>query len=393
MSAVPAGAAGDLVVLVSLDGFRPDYLDRGLTPTLAALAETGVRASMRPSFPSVTFPNHYSLVTGQVPDHHGIVANSMIDETLPIAEHRQFRLSDANAVNDPLWWEQATPIWVTLHRQGIRTGILFWPGTGGPIFGVQPDFSLKWDAKMTYPARVDRLLAWLDLPKAERPQFLALYLDHVDEEGHHFGPQSPMVDSAIAEADAAIARLTAGLEKRGLGETTNLIVVADHGMAKVEPDHWLFVDDFAPAHDYRIVTSGALLALIPNQGKTQEIEAALLSPKEHMVCRRKSDLPERLNYGKNPRIPPILCLAEIGWSITTHANAAKATRPTLGTHGYDNADPQMAAAFVAHGPAFRRHVTHAAFDNVDVYPLLARLLAVPPEPNDGHIEDIADILN
>jgi len=208
----PAAEEENLVVLVSIDGFRPDYLDRGLTPTLASLAETGVRSALRPAFPTVTFPNHYSLVTGLTPDHHGIVGNSMIDESLANPEHRHFRLSDAEAVDDPAWWEQGTPIWVTLHNNGRHSGVLFWPGSAGAISGVRPDHWLKWNAKMSYAARVDTALEWLDQP--QRPQFLALYFDHVDEEGHHWGPNSAQVDAAVAEADAAIARLLAGLQRR-----------------------------------------------------------------------------------------------------------------------------------------------------------------------------------
>jgi predicted AlkP superfamily pyrophosphatase or phosphodiesterase len=383
-----AASPGDTVMLVSIDGFRPDYLDRGLTPSLNGLALSGVRAPMRPSFPSVTFPNHYTLVTGLTPDHHGIIHNSMLDETLPIAEHRRFTLSDSNANSDPIWWQQATPLWVTLHRQNRQSGILFWPGSEAEIFGVRPDFWLKWDEKVTYAARVDRVLAWLDLPKQVRPQFLALYLDHVDDAGHHFGIHSLSVDDAVAEADAAIERLSAGLQRRGLSNKVDLIIVSDHGMADVAPDHYLFIDDYAPAADYRIVFSGAVMGLIPNDGK----EAELLTAKPHMTCRRRQDMPADLKIGANPRVPPVLCLAEIGWSITSHAEREKVAHPYFATHGYDPKDPDMAALFIAHGPAFRLHLVHPAFDNVDVYPLLAKLLAITPEPNDGHLEDIADML-
>jgi len=380
---------GDTVILISIDGFRADYLDRGLTPALNGLALSGVRAAMRPSFPSVTFPNHYTLVTGLVPDHHGIVGNSMIDETLPIAEHRHFTMEDDKANSDPLWWQQATPLWVTLHRQERQSGVLFWPGSDAEIWGVRPDFWLKWDDKVTYAARIDRALAWLDLPAEVRPQFIALYFDHVDDEGHYFGTRSLSVDTAIAEADAAIARLSAGLQKRKLSDKIDIIVLADHGMAEVAPDHWLFIDDYAPAADYRIVHSGAVLGLIPNAGK----EAELVMEKPHMSCRRRQDLPPDLKFGANPRVPPIICLAEIGWAITSHAERAAATHaPYLATHGYDPKAPDMATLFVAHGPAFKRGQFHAAFDNPDVYPLLARLLAITPEPNDGHLENIADML-
>ena len=102
------GSAPPLTVLISIDGFRADYLDRGVTPVLSALAAGGVRADMRPSFPSKTFPNHYALVTGLRPDRNGIVDNNMYDVAIT---PQKFTMSAAVA-SDPRWWNEAEPIWV-----------------------------------------------------------------------------------------------------------------------------------------------------------------------------------------------------------------------------------------------------------------------------------------
>jgi len=384
-----SAAARQTVLLVSIDGFRADYLARGVTPTLSALAAGGVQAAMRPSFPSLTFPNHYTLVTGLYPDHHGIVDNTMDDPSLA---HPHFTLSDPAANHDPAWWEEATPLWVSVQRQGGHAATLFWPGSETEIHGARPDHWLPYDKGMADSDRVGQVLTWLDAPEAERPSFLTLYFDKVDTAGHHEGPDSTGVNQALGEVDGAIGQLLDGLKQRGLGGKIDLIIVADHGMAALSPDRTIFIDDIVPPGEIHIVTEGAMMGLVPAAGAESQVDKALFAAQKHMVCRNKQDMPERLHYGANPRVPPILCLAEAGWVITTHEAAAKRKSPYLGTHGYDNQAPDMAALFIGNGPDFRAGVKHAGFDNVDVYPLMAKLLGVTPEANDGKLADVADML-
>lgn len=385
----PFADARQTVLLVSIDGFRADYLDRGLTPTLSALAADGVRAAMRPSFPSLTFPNHYTLVTGLYPDHHGIVDNNMADPSLA---HSVFSPSDHDAATDPAWWNEGVPLWVTVRRQGGHAATLFWPGSEVENHGIRPDRWLPYDQKMPDADRVDRLLSWLDAPAAERPDFLTLYFDKVDTAGHHQGPDSAGLNEALAIVDGAVARLIEGLKQRGLTDQVDLIVVADHGMMDLSPDRVIHIDDYIAADSARIVSWGAMMGIdLPVGGRTV-IGKALLSPKSHMTCRRKQDMPARFHYGANPRVPDILCLADGGWYVTTRAEAAKKKEPYLATHGYDNQLPEMAALFIARGPDFKRGEVHAPFGNVDVYPLMARLLGVTPEANDGNFSDVADML-
>jgi predicted AlkP superfamily pyrophosphatase or phosphodiesterase len=381
--------ARQTVLLVSIDGFRADYLTRGLTPTLSALAERGVQAAMRPSFPSLTFPNHYTLVTGRYPDHHGIVDNIMND---PALAHPHFTLSDREAVTDRAWWDEATPLWVSVQRQGGHAATMFWPGSEVDIQGVRPDHWLPYDQQMADGDRVGQVLTWLDLPEAERPSFLTLYFDKVDTAGHHEGPDSDAVNQALRDVDGSIAQLVEGLNQRGLADKVDLIIVADHGMAPIARERTVFIDDVVPAEEINVVTSGAMMGLSAVAGAESQVEQALFKPQAHMTCSKKQDLPARLHYGSNSRIPPILCLAEIGWQINTHAAAEKRHGSYNGTHGFDNQAPEMAALFIAHGPDFRPGLKHAGFDNVDVYPLMAKLLGVTPETNDGKLADVADML-
>jgi predicted AlkP superfamily pyrophosphatase or phosphodiesterase len=379
------------LILISLDGFRADYLGRGLTPNLSQLAATGVSATaMRPAFPSLTFPNHYTLVTGLYPDHHGIVNNTMEDPAIP---GERFSLADPAAEADERWWDEATPLWVTAGRQGLLTATMFWPGSDQIIHGARPTYWKSYDKQMSLDARIDAVLGWLDLPPAERPAFLTLYMEPVDTAGHTFGPDSEGVNAALGQVDAAIRRLVSGLRQRGLLDRVNLIVVADHGMAATSPDRVIYLDDLVGAQDFHLVSGGAVAGLSPEPGKDPAVARLITVHHAHFQCWRRADIPARLRYGTNPRVPPIVCLAETGWLVTTHAEAAQHKGVPLGQHGYDGADPAMRALFIAHGPAFREGlVVTRGFDNVDVYPLLADLLRVKPEPNDGDLADIGEML-
>ncbi|HEX5304701.1 MAG TPA: ectonucleotide pyrophosphatase/phosphodiesterase [Dyella sp.] len=380
------------LLLISIDGYRYDYLDRGFSPTLAALAKDGVRAdAMQPSFPSLTFPNHYTLVTGLRPDHHGIVHNSMDD---PLLGH--FALKNRAAVSDGRWWAEGTPLWETVDRAGMQTATMFWPGSEADIHGMHPDHWRPYDGKVTPDQRVDQVLAWLDLPGDKRPRFLTLYFDAVDHAGHDHGPDSPEVNQALRETDKALARLVAGLRQRGLLDRVNLIVLADHGMASVPVGHTVVIDDLLPLDQVDRVTLGVLAGFNPKHGHEADfaaIEARMERPQQHMQCWDKTRVPARFVYGHNPRVPQLLCLADVGWTISTRDYVTAHPREHVrGEHGYDNADPRMQALFVAHGPAFRHGARHAAFPNVDVYPLMAHLLGVTPAANDGDYDAVKDML-
>jgi predicted AlkP superfamily pyrophosphatase or phosphodiesterase len=372
-------ARAPVTILVSIDGFRPDYLDRGASPNLARLAAGGVLGSMRPSFPSKTFPNHWTLVTGLVPDRHGIVGNTMEDSRRP---GEVFKL----ATTDPFWWNAAEPLWVAAERAGIRTATEFWPGAsvawgstasadrhGITAGGTRPTDWHAFDANITDEARVDAVLDWMRRPQASRPRFVTLYFDQVDSAGHDEGPDGRGVTRAVAAVDAAIGRLSAGLA--ALDQPANIVVVADHGMAATSSERVVALDRIADAADFRTVETGPYASVQPQPGHEADLARALLRPHPHMACWAKAAIPARLRYGKNPRVPAYLCLADDGWQVLR-------TMPTTsfigGEHGYDNALPSMRAVFIANGPAFRSGARLATFDNVDVAPLLRDLIGLPP---------------
>jgi predicted AlkP superfamily pyrophosphatase or phosphodiesterase len=381
-----AELAAPITILVSIDGFRPDYLERGETPTLSRLAETGVLAEVRSSFPSLTFPNHYSLVTGLRPDRHGVVNNRMED---PLRPGVVFTLSDRVVGADPIWWEGGTPIWITAERQGVRSATMFWPGSDYELQGMRPYRWRAFDQSLPDFARVDVLLAWLDEP--EPASFYTLYFDIVDTAGHRNGPDAPETTSAAAQVDAALARLLAGLAARGLERRVNFVIVADHGMAEVADDRFIELDAVVSAEMARVVWDGPLAGVEPTPGREAEVEQALLGAHPHGECWRKSEIPERFHFGTHRRIPAIVCLAEIGWRYRS-AQMRAYPGQTRGAHGYDPAAPEMAALFIAHGPAFQQGVRLDTFDNVSIYPLIAHLIGVEPEENDGVLSDTARAL-
>ncbi|TKD51260.1 alkaline phosphatase family protein [Sphingomonas baiyangensis] len=364
-TAPAAEARAPVTMLVSIDGMHPDYLTRGVTPTLSRLAAEGVSGSLQPSFPTKTFPNHYTLVTGLHPDRHGIVANRFEDSERP---GEVFTM----ATTDRFWWDQGEPIWVAAERAGIRTATMFWPGSNTDVAGQRPSDWQQFAQALPEANRVDAIVDWLRRPAATRPKLLTLYFDTVDTAGHRFGPQSAEVDAALAEADRQIGRLLA--ELAAMGQPVNLIVTSDHGMAPVSAERVIDLNAAMGGEaNIRLVEDGPYAAFHAQPGRAAAVEARLAGPHRHMQCWKKQALPARLAYGRNPRVPPYLCIAESGWTIL-----GQPPRYSIagGAHGYDNADGAMRAAFVAHGPAFAPG-TRVEARSVDVYPLLRQLVGLP----------------
>ncbi len=385
----PNGPA-PLLILVSIDGFRADYLDRGVTPNLSALAASGARGPMRPSFPSLTYPNHYSLVTGLRPDHNGVVNNTMRDDRQPGVI---FKMSNNGAVQDDFWWAQAKPVWTSVEEHGARAATLFWPGSEAENHGRRPSYWLHYDEAMTSEARVAQVLSWVDMPADQRPGFITLYYSMVDHAGHDFGPDSPEVDAALAEADASIGQLLDGLRQRGLEGKVNLIIVADHGMAPHRPERFIRLEDMLPAGSYDVHAAGSVANIAAMPSHAAEVERVLIkTPHRYMHCWHKARLPVRFHYGHNPRIPEYVCLADVGGYIIGPSQDGWTPKPHGGSHGYDPDLNEMSALFIASGPDIRPGVVLPRFDNVDVYDLEMRLLHLPPEPNDGRLAPLRPAL-
>ena len=383
----PSPAGGRLVILVSIDGFRPDYLDRPAAVRLRAIAATGVRANaLIPAFPTKTFPNHYTIATGLYPEHHGIVANLMVDSAIG-----RFSTTDTIGNRDPRWWG-GEPIWVTAIKQGRRAATMYWVGSEGPIQGTRPTYWRPFDPRVPAVARVDQVLEWLSLPVEQVPELVTLYFNRVDLIGHRRGPESAAVDSAISDVDTAIGRLVDGLASRDLLDRTNLIVLSDHGMTTIAPDRVIFLDDYAPIEPSEITDLAPATAIDPGPGRTELIYHGLVNAHPHLRVYRRQDIPARFHFRSNPRIAPLLALADDGWTISTRQRWAVNPMTDLGNHGYDNALPSMAAMFIATGPAFRAGAVVRPFQSIHIYELVAYVMGLRPAPNDGALDAVRAVL-
>lgn len=374
---------GSLTILISLDGFRWDYLDRYEAPTLRALAVDGVRMrSLTPSFPTKTFPNHYTLVTGLRPAHHGIVGNWFYDPE----SGETFGMSKAASNTEQRWWG-GEPLWITAERQGVRSACYFWPGSEAAHDGLRPSRWLPFNDSIPSPERVDGLLRWLEVPAADRPKFATLYFSAVDHAGHRHGPDAPELQAAITEVDGALARLLAGLARLGLRERTNLIIVSDHGMSPQSPDRVVFLEDLVDVRTVEIETTGTYAGLRPRPGTRtpDELAAAIRAraPRQVQVYTRDT-VPARYEFSGNARIPAVVLLADDQWNIEEKRGwGAKRATYNKGGHGWDHRSANMGGLFVAAGPAFPRGKLIGPFDNIHVYNLVCAILGLKPAPNDG----------
>jgi alkaline phosphatase D len=381
-----AAQAQHYVVLVSLDGFRWDYAKRDGATHLLALGKHGVWApeGMLPSYPSLTFPNHFSIVTGLYPEHHGLVANSFYDET----KQARYAIADATAVTDGSWYS-GTPLWSLAESQGMRSACFFWPGSEAQIAGFRPTYYLKFDDKIDDNARIQQVLAWLHLPATDRPHFITLYYAEPDHEGHEFGPDAAETKAAVIKVDGLMGKLKAGLDATGL--PIDLVVVSDHGMAKVQGG-WITLDQLADLTGFDTV--GTLL-----YGKTEEDRARvynqLKKASSQFVVYRRANVPAALNYSQNPREGDPVVIATGPYAIRAHTPpAGKPDQPPIpGMHGYDPVKlPEMKASFFAAGPDIVEGKTVAPFENVNLYPWLAHLLGLTPPKTDGSLNVLAGTL-
>ena len=373
------------LIVVSLDGFRPDYIEHFNTPNLRRIMDQGVHAKyLIPSFPTKTFPNHQTIATGLYPAHHGIVANYMYDPDLK----EKFDKKTPAVMKDARWWG-GEPIWVTAEKQGLRTAPLMWPGAMVERPGMRPSFTQEFDKKATSNDRVDKLVSLFDLPPDQRPQLLMLYLDIVDQAGHDYGPHSQQVREAVELADAAIGRLIEALKDRGIDNDVNLVVVSDHGMSSQSPKKVIYLDQYLDMSTVDLIDSTPLLNLLPKDGDYEALYGKLKKV-PHAKVYHASEVPQRWHYSGSHRIPPVFLLANDGWTITTHAYL-ETHKFEYGNHGFDNDSKNMHATFLAGGPAFQ-HGTMKPFANVNLYSLFAYLLNLTPAQTDGSLKVFQNVL-
>ncbi len=373
------------VLLISLDGFRWDYLEKHpeRTPNLRALRRDGVAAQgLIPVFPTNTFPNHYTLVTGRYPARHGIVNNEFFDPT----NGRFFRYTHPSSNRDPRWWG-AEPIWITAVRQGVPAATALWVGSEAEIGGRRPTYWKPFDYRIPFAQRVDEVVGWLGRPTGERPALVAFYLEETNGAGHRFGPDSPELAAAVELLDGHVGTVLARV--RALGREPDVVIVSDHGMSATHLDRTLALEDYLDLATVHVDSDGSVVTLRPREGADAAAILRQLQRVPYARAYRAEELPARFQLRDNPRIAPLWLLPEPGWHVATRANVASLRKKYVekgflaGDHGYDPQHPEMHGIFIAHGPSLRRGVTVPRTENVHVYALLCALLGVTPAQNDG----------
>ena len=380
-------AAESAVLLVSLDGFRWDYFERGALTNLHRLAARGVRAkALVPVFPSDTFPSHYSMLTGLHPEHHGIVGNDIIDPSIPST----FAMGSREVVQETNWW-LGEPIWITAQKQGLRAATCFWPGSDAQIGGTRPTYWLRFDATLPNEKRVAQIIDWLSLPKETRPQLLTLYIDDVDKAGHRFGPNSLEVEAALRVVDKTMGLLFEKLKAMGR-EDLNVIIVSDHGMTESGRERAVVLEDYIDGQDISEAFGGPVVLIYPRAGK-KDFLLQQLQKVPHARFYAKESVPERFHFRDSPRIAPIVGIVDEGWVVVKRQAMPRWLKGgPKGMHGFDNQYKSMHGIFLAVGPAFQSGITVEPFLNLHVYELTAKILAIKPAPNDGSIEAVRTLL-
>lgn len=378
-------------ILISFDGYRWDYPNRGITPSFERIKKNGVSAiSLQPSFPTKTFPNHYSIVTGLHPQNHGIISNNMYDRFY----NEYFSLGDRNAVENSRWY-RGEAIWETARKQGIKTASYFWPGSEIDVEYRRPDYFHYYDHNRPYMQRIDGVIEWLSLPYNERPKFITLYFDAADTDGHKFGPDSKEINNTISYLDSLLGILIVKLKEINLIDSTNIILVSDHGMSEVSVKRIINIEDLLAGYNYKSVDDGPIMFIFTEEKDTDEIYHLLKDNENNFRTYYKTEIPKQFNISSSHLLPYIFLMADPGWSLTTNRSLKwySGERSGRGNHGYDNYHLDMHGVFYAIGPSFKKGYKTGTLRNVDIYPLLCEILNIQPRKNiDGKLERIQSIL-
>ncbi len=376
---------GRATVILSLDGFRWDYPAKTSTPNLNKIARVGVKAvSLIPSFPSKTFPNHYTIATGLVPDHHGLVNNSFYDTLLK----KSYSIGNKDARFNPEFYG-GEPIWVTAAKQGVRTASFYWVGSDVAIQGIHPDYWKHYNEKVSFAARIDTIIKWLNLPAETRPKLIMAYYHEPDGIGHDFGPDDPRTLSLVHELDSMTGLLYDRIQQLPDGHNINFIVVSDHGMGAITSLRNTALRDFIPESWPVKIEGGNPNFNIYTSGSWVDTVYLALGKAAGIKVWKPAEVPSYLNYGTNPRVGDIVVVADSAWSVTLNHPKNDFTG---GTHGYDIRNTDVHAIFYAAGPDFKQGYIQPSFQNIHIYSLLAHLLGIIPAKTDGDLDFVLDML-
>ena len=384
---VYASDADEYVLLISMDGFRYDYLDKANTPNFDKLVNTGVSAkALIPVFTSKTFPYHYSIATGMYAENHGLIANTFFANDL----NKQYSIRDRNAVENGSFYG-GEPIWVTAESQNVISASYFWVGSEAVIKGQQPTYWKKYNQKVSFESRIDSVISWYSKPVQSRPRLILLYFHEPDWTGHEYGPNSNETISQIENMDNVFGNLISKISKLSIYNNLNIIIVSDHGMTDVKPDRTIDLSLVTDLSNMRVNGAGPTVFISSESKKQLKQTYKQLKNIDNADVYWKQNIPKRFHYRNHVRIPDLLVVANEGWSLMPLGHGSSTPK---GSHGYDNQLDNMKAIFMAKGPSFKIGYRRDEFENIHIYPLITHILGIKSYPNiDGDLEQVKDLLS
>ena len=374
------------VLLISMDGFRADYLEKTHTPNFDKMSKNGIRSDgLIPVFISKTFPNHYSIATGMYAENHGLIANSFFASDLG----EYYSIRDRKSVEKADFYG-GEPIWVTAEKQGLKTASYFWVGTEAAVSGIHPSIWKRYDQKVPFDDRIDSVMTWFSLPKPNRPRLIMLYFHEPDWTGHKYGPNSAQTIDQIQKMDGIMGTILKKAGNLTIADKLNVLVVSDHGMTEVNPEQVIDLSVYTDLSGVATVGAGPIVFLSADSSKRLTPIYNDLQQLPNAQVYWKRDIPDRWHYRAHERIPEVLIVAEEGWTLMPMGHGPGMPK---GTHGYDNKLKSMQAIFVAEGPAFKSGYSKEVFENIHIYPLLAHILGLEPYSGiDGDLNVVRDLL-
>jgi len=372
------------VLLISIDGFRWDYVDKYKPAFLSEFAKNSAHlTSLRPSFPTKTFPNHLSIITGSYPQNHGIVANKFYAPDLD----KTYYIKDSDAVANSDFYLRK-PLWVIAQEQNVNTASYFWPSSEAEIAGVRPSRYKKYEHSQPHQQRINGILEWFQLPQNQRPQFITTYFHDIDSAGHEFGQDSPELIATIKKVDNSIKQLVEKI--RTLDIEVNIVIVSDHGMDDYPAENYEYIPAWVQ-DEFKVAAANTIVHLYQNENSTRTLKQALTEIKsqaKHYQCYLYQDIPAQFNASKSNRIGDITCLTDKDWAIGFNG------RTSRGDHGWSQFNTtDMDGIFYAQGPAFKTAYQLDTVENVNIMPLLAHVLGLEiTTPIDGKLETMKPLL-
>jgi predicted AlkP superfamily pyrophosphatase or phosphodiesterase len=380
------------LILISLDGFRWDYIEKYNPPYLSNFIKNGVKAeSLIPSYPSKTFPNHYTIATGLYPDKHGIIGNSFYS----YKKNLTYKIGNREMVEDGSFYG-GTPIWVLADKASMVSASYFFVGSEANIQGIKPTYYYTYDASIKNDVRITQALDWLDLPLKNRPHLITMYFSDMDDIGHRFGPNNEEeIKKTLFNLDENLGNLFKGVDATGL--PINIIIVSDHGMTTLSTSNYIPIEDIENDSLYATIDNGAIVNIHPKNNMQTDSIIQYLKQKENnfKVYKTKNTLGFEYNP-KNKDWGAIQIIPDFGYYFSKRQSIESRKKnaiTTVGVHGYDPKYKDMHGIFYANGSAFKKGYVIPSVKNIHIYPLMCKILGLDiPSNIDGNLNQLESVL-